>query len=582
VHGDLSPTSGLAAEPAIADLGAGAPAVGRRKVVDPEPSRSRPGSGWRVLAPPALAWLALALGLFVLLYFASRNSFGGNSDGATVVLEGQSIRAGHLGLGGWNLSLDSFWTIDALFYAGAVAIVGVRHELLHAVPALIAVAVILVGGVMARVGRRGVAGLAALAVVVVLLALPSPDLAFFLLQGPWHIGTLLWCLGAFAALSRNRFDWSFVLAVALLAAGLLGDLQTVLVGVAPAVFGGLCAMARCRSVRRGLVAASAGIAALVVAGAARELAVRVGTFSIATSHDSAKWQQVPSNLGHIVTWSAAMLGVGAIPIGPSNALSAPDITNGSIGLRVLHVVGLILVLAGVGYALAGLIRGVVRGVNRPTSPGRSDVEWRLEDLLVLGLGADLALFVESCPNNNGDYARYLTAAVIIGVILAGRLVGRGVAQLPHRNALVALGAMLALGVGFGVGVGQELGATPAPQPAIALGKFLAAHQLDNGVGDYWSSSIVTVETSGAVAVRPVIPDTTGVLVRYGRQSDAHWYLGQKFEFLVYDTARPWRKVNEVSATASFGSPTHVYAVGTYRVLTWSHPISVSPVGYSRS
>jgi hypothetical protein len=536
------------------------------------------GARWARRGRCTAIWFALGVVLLALLYLASRNAFGGNSDGATVVLEGQSIRAGHLALSGWSLSLDSFWTIDAMFYAAAVAVVGLRHELLHAVPALIAVVVILVGGAMARVGRRGIAEVAAVATVVVLLGLPSPDLAFFFLQGPWHIGTLLWCLAAFAALSRDRFDWSWVLAVGFLAAGVLGDLQTVLVGVAPAFVAGLVAMARCRSLRRGLAAASAAVAGLALAGTVRLVAVHAGTFAIATSHPAARWHQVPSNLGHLLTWSAALLGVGSVPIGPANALSSPDVTNGSFAFRVVHVLGLLVVLAGVGLGVGGMVRGIFS----PRRVARAPVEWRLDDLLVLGLFADLALFVLTCPNNNGDYARYLTAAVILGAILAGRLVGRVAARVRPQRARVALGATLLVGVAFSVGVAHDLRTPPAPQPAIALGKFLAAHQLFDGIGDYWSSSIVTVETGGRVAVRPVIPDPTGVLVRYGRQTDVRWYLGKDFSFLVYDTARPWRMVNSVSATKAFGAPQHTYAVGTYRVLTWAHPISVSPDGYSRS
>src|SRR5665213_1925760 len=87
-------------------------------VIDPAPIRERM---WRVRALVAIkvaVVVASGLVLFTwLLDTLSSHVFAGNSDGATVVLEGQSISAGHLLLQGWGLSRDSFWSIDAMFYA---------------------------------------------------------------------------------------------------------------------------------------------------------------------------------------------------------------------------------------------------------------------------------------------------------------------------------------------------------------------------------------------------------------------------------------------------------------------------------
>ncbi|HEY6474484.1 MAG TPA: hypothetical protein VIY26_16435, partial [Acidimicrobiales bacterium] len=43
----------------------------------------------------------------VLLYASARHAFAGDSDGATVVLQGQTMGGGNLTLHGWALSLDS-------------------------------------------------------------------------------------------------------------------------------------------------------------------------------------------------------------------------------------------------------------------------------------------------------------------------------------------------------------------------------------------------------------------------------------------------------------------------------------------
>ena len=94
---------------------------------------------------------------------------------------------GHLALRGWDLSLDSFWTIDALFYALAVRIVGVHGELLTLVPSLIATAVVVRTRSRWSLRDRQAprpAGLAAAAVVVAILALPVRQSRLLLPPGP--------------------------------------------------------------------------------------------------------------------------------------------------------------------------------------------------------------------------------------------------------------------------------------------------------------------------------------------------------------------------------------------------------------
>jgi hypothetical protein len=89
-----------------------------------------------------------------------------------------------------------------------------------------------------------------------------------------------------------------------------------------------------------------------------------------------------------------------------------------------------------------------------------------------------------------------------------------------------------------------------------------------------------VATAGVVTVRPVITTPTGKVVRYQRQSALTWYENQSFEFLVFNSAKPWGGVNSTTATATFGPVARTYAVGPYRVLLWPHPLSVSGRGFA--
>jgi hypothetical protein len=134
---------------------------------------------------------------------------------------------------------------------------------------------------------------------------------------------------------------------------------------------------------------------------------------------------------------------------------------------------------------------------------------------------------------------------------------------------VAVSLCFAAGLGFTV-------SQPAPvQSASTLTSWLEAHDLRNGVGGYWAASITTVESKGAVTVRPVWANQEGKLGRYMKLSSATWYAGQQFQFLVYETP-VYQGVHSASAIKTWGRPAHTYVVGDYHVLVWSNTFSVAP------
>ena len=140
---------------------------------------------------------------------------------------------GSLLLHHWLLSLDSFWTIDAVFYALGVAIAGLNYNLLFVIPALLATCVVIVAIAFVRSCSRSRAWIPGAIAVALLLALPSPDFAYYLFQGPWHVGTTLWSLVAYWLITRRAFGWPWVVATIFLSLALLGDLVALAIGVAP-------------------------------------------------------------------------------------------------------------------------------------------------------------------------------------------------------------------------------------------------------------------------------------------------------------------------------------------------------------
>ena len=383
---DLDPTA------PTADAVPAASAVGERLLVAAEEKRSR--NYLRQLGRVG-PWAVAVVPLIYLLNLASDRLMSVTPDGATVLLEGQSIATGNVALRGWALSLDSFWGIDAAFYALAVRLVGLRVDLLHIVPALLAALVIVVAVGLAVQGRRGPAAGVAAGVVVALLALPSPDLAYYLLQGPWHIGTALYCLLAFYGLGRGRFDWGFALAVLLLALGLLSDLLILGFGVLPCLVAGGVATLRCRRWRAGMPTILGGLASVALALGLRELTQAIGSFTLVNRNLVVRAPQMQANLSHLGNRLSGLLGFGSITLGPFD--------DGSSASRLLHLLGLVAVSLGLLAGLVAMTRGIFTGASRQR--GSSQL-WRIEDLLCFAILGDLATFVLDSPNGHSEYVKY--------------------------------------------------------------------------------------------------------------------------------------------------------------------------------
>lgn len=528
-----------------------------------------------------------------------------NSDAATVLLEGRSMASGNLALSGWSLSRDSFWTIDALGYLLTTLLAGVRPVLLDVVPSAFAAIAVLLGCLLSAGGRRHrVASVAATATVLILLALPARPLVPYLVQSGVHVGTALWCLAAFASLRSGRLGGNWLLAVVLLAAALLGDLQAGAFGLAPVAGGGVVAVVRRRDWLAGFPNLSAAAVSVVLALFGREIADRAGTFAVNAGNPTAPvGQMLTTNLHDLADIGLEMLGVRSGPLGP---LGMPE------GLAIVHVVGVLAILAGCAVALGGLLRGVFDGVSGwhgPLAPGesgpaepagdttgtdhatrsaasppdagtRSEEPWRLDDMLLLAVLADVLVFLRlDEPAGVATYARYLTAGLIFASVLAGRLVGRltdRLADAPPRVRRATGAAGLALLGAFAAGFAFANDRATPLRPASRLASFLTAHHLERGLADYWTASITTVESSDAALVRPVIDGPAGTVVRYDRNSDVSWYAGQRFQFLAYDTALPL--VTSATAAATFGAPARSYIVAPYRILVWKRPISVPLAG----
>jgi len=516
-----------------------------------------------------IALLAFA-GLVLILYATSTHVYVGGSDRATAILEGQAVSSGNPLLHGWILTRDSFWTTDAFFYALAVRAGGLWPGLLNLEPAVAVAVAVVVGALVASRGHREAAALAGAGTVVALLALPTNAMASFLLGGPDHVSTAVLALLAFAGLRRGRFDWGWAAAVAVLALGMLGDLLMVAYGIVPVFGAGIVSMLRKREWRAGIAAVTASVAAVIAGGLVSWLARAMGAFKSVDGISFATSGQMLVNLRHVLGYGAGLIGLTY----RFDTQRVPSV------LQDVHVVGALLIVACSLVAVANLVRRLVRGRREAYGPGTETGRWWLDDVLVIAMFGSAATFVALAVNGVPG-ARYLVATVVFASVLSGRMVAQAWHRLqPGRAARAICVVCAAVPLWFAAGLGYTLAQPVSIPKAAALASWLEVHNLRSGVGGYWAASITTVESKGAVTVRPVWSNRVGKLGRYMKLSTASWYSGQHFQFLVYSTP-VYQGVDSASAAMTWGSPEHTYSVGGYHVLVWPVAFSVAPFPPSR-
>lgn len=520
-------------------------------------------------------WSLLIAAVLALTAFYSvfkQHVMGGTSDETTPILQAQSMLHGDPLLGGWRLKLESFWLEDDLFYAIGILLFGVSPVLYHIVPALIAALLVCLAAALSRTPGSKAARVSSIATVVVLLGLPGGVWGTVLLQSAWGIGSILWCLAAFALLRSARWGSSWILAVVLLSAGLLSDFKVLVYGVAPVLGAALVAMVRARRLRAGLPSASAALAALALFFGGRWVLAMAGGWDVGTANPHATVSVLLHNIANIPGYASQVFGVGNGDWG---------LYGVSRGLNAVHIVGLLLVVVAAMRAAATLVLGSIRGTGGAYV--RTSRESWLGDALVIGIIADLTFFCYAKLFDGASWLHYLAATVVYGVILAGRLVGELVearATAPDRqgrSARQVIAMFTALVVAAYVASSAAVLAAPVQQRPIALVKFLESKGLLSGLGAYWEATSTTVAASDRVRVRPVTSDPEGGLARWGRQSTASWYAGKTFRFLLYTPGLVWQGVDDASAVKQFGPFDHAYDIGPYRVLAWDHPLTMSPV-----
>jgi hypothetical protein len=565
-----------------------------------ERSRHRAGQARRLLAGAAIALAAVLL--FVAYLMVSR-TYPENSDEANILLMASDMLHGNVLLHGWYLSDVSFYTTELPQYALLERLIGLHADTAHVAAAMTYTLVVLMAALLARGVTRQGAWPRTLLTVAIMVAPQLGVAVFVLLLSVGHIGTavplmLTWLVidwglprgsggngippgsggsrGVVPPGVKSRAGWASALVFVLLTWVLVADPLVLVIGIVPLiaacavrVTGAVLAARRSdrgspgwlgTSLRRRPYEVFLAAAAILAYGAAslvNRLLRASGSFIL---HPVGyKLAPLHTWLGHArVTGQGLLALFGAKPQGPAIEMA----------FAVVHLAGVALVA----WAICQVAR---RFLSWPDL---------VSQILLVAIVVNVLVYVPSTLADATDLnAREFAVVLPFGAVLAGRtlaarLLGREAARPGQRRAVPwRIGLAAALLAGYAASLGYAAAQPSAPPANQQLASFLAGHHLTEGVGGYWLSSIVTVDSDGSVTVRALLP---GTLQADLWESKPSWYDPASYRptFLVTDSQpgffHYWKP--NPAALAAYGPPARTYHVGPYTVFVWNKNLLAGP------
>jgi hypothetical protein len=542
------------------------------------PVRERPPAVPAVTRRRLLAAVAAAVGVVLLFvaYLQLSRTYAVNSDSANIMLMSWDMLHGNVLLHGWYLSDVSFYPTELPQYAMLERLLGLHADTAHVAAAMTYTLAVIFAVLLARGPRDRAPGRAAWPRMVLTGGLMiAPQLgvgAFVLVLSVGHIGTavplmLTWLVIDWAA---TKPRWFVPVIVGLLLTWVLvADPLVLVVGIVPLV--AVCGMRVLRAVLsarppdRGAALqaswyevslAAAAILAYGLADLVNRLLSASGGFILhPLGYQLAPVHTWPKHAW--VTGEGLLALFGAKPQGPAVELA----------FALLHLVGVALVA----WAICRVVR---RFVSWPDL---------VSQVLLLAIVLNVLVYIPSTLADATDLnAREFAVVLPFGAVLAGRVLAEPLTRLRGggvdvlgwlRGRRWRAGLASALAAGYLASLGYAAAQPSVPPANAQLATFLAEHHLTNGISGYWQSSIVTVGSAGAVAVRAVQPS----LRPYLWEAKGSWY-DQRATFLVTENQAGYFNHFQPSASAlaALGPPARTYHVGPYTVLVWNKNLLSSP------
>jgi hypothetical protein len=489
-------------------------------------------------------------------YLHLSRTYAENSDEANILLMANDMLHGNVTLSGWNVSDVPFITTELPQIAVLVGIFGLRLGTAHIAAAMTYTLVVAVGMLLAKGRARGWPAVARMALALAIMLAPQPGVGIFVvIFSVGHIGTAvpvmltwlvidrLWPPGRTTVADLRRRWYVPVIVALLLGWALMADPLVLVIAVLPllavclirvvsSAVGGARRGGGLRGLRQGIADRLFEVSLAVAAGIGYVI-VLIGR-GVLSSAGGYHQQPVLYALDATRTWfwHSRVVVHGLLEMFGAYFVPGQDPQYPMTHLdQAIALTRLVTVVLAVWGACAIARRMFFR-----------DADF-VSQLLLAGIIANIFAYIPSTfaahtALNTREIAPVLPfAAVLAGRMLGDRLVSGPLAsvRLPRfarsgagggaasahslRVRLIAI-PLVALFGWYSYGLFRQADTPPAPNPLAGLATFLEDNHLHYGLGGYWESSVLTVETGGIVTVRAVTP---ACVQPYQWESKPSWY-----------------------------------------------------------
>jgi hypothetical protein len=513
-----------------------------------------PGTSVR---PVMRRWRWIGLGVFLLLivvlfdaYLHVSRTYAENSDEANILLMANDMLNGNFLLHGWYVSDVPFITTELPEIALLVKMFGLNLNTAHIAAAVTYTLVVTFAMLLAKGKARGWKAVARMGLALAILLVPQSGVGVFVLvYSVGHIGTSVPVMLTWLVLDRaGRRWWVPVVVAVLLAWAEAADPLVLIIAVFPML--GVClvrlAPDACTAVRAlirtgkilphhdaGLSPVRAFLSArwlelslAAAAGVGYALAWWFG--QLIKQHHGFVQQPVPFQIDAPDKWFMqarpvmdgllAMFGADFIPgQTPGTGLPAPGGLDQVVAFSRLAVVVLAI------WGMCAIARRFFR----------KNADF-VDQLLFAGIVLNIAAYVPSTlADRSALNTREVAPVLAFAAVLAGRTLGERLLRAPIAGPLVRfrvrgrelgvrlIAAFLVVLMGwYGFGLWRQADTPAAPAPYAQLISYLESNHLTYGLGGYWDSSVITVESGGKVTIRAV---ESACIQQYQWDSKSDWY-----------------------------------------------------------
>ncbi|MFI5915256.1 hypothetical protein [Dactylosporangium sp. NPDC051541] len=498
------------------------------------------------------AGLVLAgLAVMLLGYLRLARANGTNADGAANALQGWDILHGNVFLSGWTLSDVSFFPTELVQYTLIELFYGLDPDVVHVAAATTYVLLIVFAALAARGDATGRAAWVRVAVVVAVMLVPEPHAGWsIVLNTPDHTGTGVPLLLTALLVDRRAVfrRWWPVAVTAVLAVAQLGDPLAMYIGAIPLALVSVVRLVWSKH-RKALDAhlLVAAVASILIAHAAVKL---IGFFGGYQVHppiaEFTELEDVPEHLD--LLWRTVSIDYGAYFPYLGEDWRALFATAAAIKVALLLA------------AAAAVLVTVGRLLRRDREPDRV-AQWLAVAILV-----NLAAYVASTQAGDMASARQVVAVLPFGAVLIARTFADRI-KVSGRNRIVA---GLVAAVLIGAFAAQTAIARPAPTEAAEVAAWLERNDLRYGLGAYWASNSITVQTGGRVRVAPIVDEYPRA---FHWESRREWFDPRRHDarFVVVD--RELERYGTLSGVVlRLGPPVRQVDFQRWTVLVYDHNV----------